>query len=239
MTFSVIVPAFEAQEFIEECLDSITRQERFRESDDYEILVGVDACPATLAKLEEIGPRYPRLRVFWTAYHKGPYVMRNSLAYKAVGRYLIFFDADDVMLGGLPEWCESHIDAEAAAKFRFRWFWDDGRKPPVDFARGAAGVFGVRRKVFIMDLGGFKAWHCSADTEFHVRLERYAGPAATSSSVLFLYRKHSGCLTVRAKTGAGSIARHVYKHKIQAERMNPKLRIRTDPVVAEISEVKL
>jgi len=119
MRFSVVIPAFEARAFIEECLVSVIFQPQFRMADDYEILVGVDGCPATLERVKQIRSRYPALRLFWFPKNSGPYIVRNTLAYQARGEFLIFFDADDVMLPGLAAWCERNINHPGVVHFTY------------------------------------------------------------------------------------------------------------------------
>jgi hypothetical protein len=51
---SVIIAAYNADKFIEECLDSVFNQTYFVDNEYYEVLVGVDGCEKTLDKLKMI-----------------------------------------------------------------------------------------------------------------------------------------------------------------------------------------
>lgn len=48
---SIILTAWKTQDYIEECLDSINKQQFFnKEKTNYEILLGIDGCEKTLEK---------------------------------------------------------------------------------------------------------------------------------------------------------------------------------------------
>jgi glycosyltransferase involved in cell wall biosynthesis len=234
MRFSVVIPAFEAQAFIEECLDSILTQ--FTALDDYEILVGVDGCPATLGKVKQIRSRYPALRLFWFPKNSGPYVVRNTLAYQARGEFLIFFDADDVMLPGLVAWCERNIEHPGVVHFTYWRTWNNQGPKRKLITVGAAGVFGIRRESFLR-VGGFKPWRCAADAEFHPRAKRAIGGPVISVDPLFEYRKHPGCLTSRPKTAGNSPLRSRYHAITRREYAARPFVTRVEPVFSDFEEV--
>ena len=88
---SVIIPAYKATKFIDECLDSIK---------GVEILVGVDSCQETL---DHLIPR-KNIRLFFFTKNVGPYVIKNSLVDEATHDNILFFDADDVLASDvIPE----------------------------------------------------------------------------------------------------------------------------------------
>jgi len=89
---TIIVPAFNADSFIESTLASI-RNQSFR---DYECLViddgSTDRTPKLLAQITD-----PRFRVITIANSGGPARPRNIGLQEASGEYIFLFDADDVM----------------------------------------------------------------------------------------------------------------------------------------------
>jgi glycosyltransferase involved in cell wall biosynthesis len=234
MRFSVIIPAFQAQTFIEECLTSIIFQPQFRMADDYEILVGVDGCPATMERLKQIRARYSALRLFWFPENRGPYIVRNTLAYQARGEFLIFFDADDVMFPGLAEWCERNINHRGVVHFTY-WRIRGGGRPNLLITKGAAGVFGIRKESFLQ-VGGFKPWRCAADAEFHPRAERAIGRPVISEAPLFEYRKHPGCLTSQPETAGNSKLRANYHAITRREYAARPFVTRVNPVFSDFEE---
>lgn len=231
---SVIIPAFRADRFIGECLASITGQ-----YDGDEILVGVDGCPATSAAARALMPAYPHLRVFDFPKNNGPYVVRNTLAYAARGSLLIFFDADDVMLPGFVAWTAGQSGRESAIRYLFRTKYEShpGRVREICGPTGANGVFAIRHLSF-RELGGFNAWPCSADSEFHMRCVRRFGPPVVSPRPLFVYRKHAGSLTMRAETSSSSMTRRHYRSIVRRMRVNGFTETYIKPTFAAATEVK-
>ena len=57
---SIIISAYKASEFIEECLDSILGQST---SIRYEVILGVDGCKDTLDKIKSILYKYRSLNI--------------------------------------------------------------------------------------------------------------------------------------------------------------------------------
>ena len=51
---SVCITAYNVQNYIKECLDSVIRQTWFKEHNNWEIIIGVDGCQKTLDYLKKI-----------------------------------------------------------------------------------------------------------------------------------------------------------------------------------------
>ncbi len=92
---SVVIPAFNAEKFIDQTLDSIFEQEL----QDFEVVVVDDG--STDATAERVQSR-PEPNVFYvaTTHSGGPATPRNVGIRKARGKYISLFDSDDVMLPG-------------------------------------------------------------------------------------------------------------------------------------------
>ena len=90
--WSVIIPAWEAQETIGSCLRSLVAQ---RGAPEFEVLV-VDSSTtaATRAVVEEMSPELPGLHYHPLQERAFPGVARNAGAAQARGRWLLFLDAD-------------------------------------------------------------------------------------------------------------------------------------------------
>jgi len=232
--FSVLIPARGAVKYLGPCLSSVFSQD----CSALEVIVGVDGCPDTLKEIARLRPTLPPMRVLWGEKCKGAYVTRNTLAHESRGEFLIFFDADDLMLPGLIGWCEGRFGEKPVSQFRFRQRWEYLLPPAtssVTSKSGARGAFGIRRDSFTA-LGGFKAWPCSADSEFQRRAVTILGPPALSPAPLFIYRRHRASLTRDSKTGVRSTCRMIYHKKIRL--LTPsELSSRIEPTLAEMSEV--
>lgn len=93
-TLSVIVPAFNATDYIERCLSSILEQT----NSSLEVIVVDDGSnDATAAKAMELSCKDDRVKVL-TGPNAGPAQARNRGVEVAHGKYLAFADADDEVL---------------------------------------------------------------------------------------------------------------------------------------------
>jgi glycosyltransferase involved in cell wall biosynthesis len=99
-TISIIIPAYNAERWILECLNSCLRQKYH----EFEIIViddgSTDSTYSTIARHVEThgGP----VRVFRTA-NRGASAARNIGLGRAQGEYVIFLDADDMLAEGALE----------------------------------------------------------------------------------------------------------------------------------------
>lgn len=95
MKFSVIVPIYNVEDYLRECVDSVLAQD-FR---DYEIILVDDGSPDNCGKIcDEYAEKYPRIKTI----HKengGLSDARNFGIKEAKGEYLIFLDSDDYWEG--------------------------------------------------------------------------------------------------------------------------------------------
>lgn len=96
---SIVVPAYNAAPFIESCLAPVLQQM----TPAHELVVIDDGSrDDTAALVEGLAPRYPdaRLRVVRQP-NQGIAGARNRGLLEAAGDYLLFLDADDILLPGL------------------------------------------------------------------------------------------------------------------------------------------
>ena len=95
LMLSVIIPAYNVEKYLRECLESVLRQ-NFK---DYEVICVDDgSTDGTGAILDEYAAKYKQIRVF----HKengGLPSARNYGMPKARGKYIYFLDSDDYMAG--------------------------------------------------------------------------------------------------------------------------------------------
>ncbi|GAA2091388.1 bifunctional glycosyltransferase/CDP-glycerol:glycerophosphate glycerophosphotransferase [Streptomyces albiaxialis] len=106
--FSVVVPAFQVQGYVRECLDSVLSQP----FGDLEV-IGVDDCsPDGSGRiLDEYAARDPRVRVLHLPQNAGLGRARNTGVAHATGEYLLFLDSDDTLLPGSLAAIDRHLRA--------------------------------------------------------------------------------------------------------------------------------
>lgn len=105
-TVSVIIPAYNAGPFIENCISSILSQSY----QDFEIVVVNDgSTDNTLSLLESIQKKDSRLKII-SQNNSGVSSARNTGLKNAEGTYVTFVDADDTLLPNALEIMVSHMD---------------------------------------------------------------------------------------------------------------------------------
>jgi len=210
---SVVMPVYNAEEFLAEALESVFAQDY----DPIEVIVVNDGSED---RSGEIARSFPGVRYFEQE-NQGASTARNHAIRRARGEYLAFVDADDIQLptrlaiqvGYLIE----HPDV-ACTLGRQRWI----EEPP-----GAVRdpVFGdldgiplvsivVRRSVFV-ELGELRPEY-SADSEFLIRL-RGAGHRFVVLPEVVLLRRYHG-RNVFAGRGPGIMPPMYLKAKLDRER---------------------
>ncbi len=96
---SVIVPVYNVEEFLRQCLYSITRQGDIT----YEVLMIDDGSTDSSGQIaDEYVSRYPNFRVFHIP-NGGLGHARNYGVERARGKYIFFLDSDDVLVDGILE----------------------------------------------------------------------------------------------------------------------------------------
>jgi len=97
MLISVIIPVYNEEQYLAQCLDSILQQD----FNEYEIICVNDA---STDKSKEILNSYvaisDRIRVVTHSQNKGLSCARNTGLLNAKGKYVIFVDADDMIMQG-------------------------------------------------------------------------------------------------------------------------------------------
>ena len=90
---SVIVPVYNAEKYLRQCLDSILVQQ----GADFEVIcINDGSTDSSESILCEYAQKYPCLR-YYTQPNKGLGAARNAACLRAEGKYLIFVDSDDFL----------------------------------------------------------------------------------------------------------------------------------------------
>lgn len=95
--FSVIVPAYKVQAYLQECLDSVLSQSY----PDLELIAVDDASPDACGPIiDEYAARDPRVTAVHLAQNLGLGPARNAGLARAGGDYVLFLDGDDTLAPG-------------------------------------------------------------------------------------------------------------------------------------------
>ena len=107
MRFSIVVPVYNQEDYIVECLESLLSQPA-----DIEILLVDDGSTDGTPRIcDEYGAKDSRIKVIHSV-NGGTSAARNIGAEEAKGEYLIFIDGDDMLADG----CLGRVDAALRAK---------------------------------------------------------------------------------------------------------------------------
>jgi len=217
---SILITAFQAQDFIDRCLYSIETQTYFKDNDNYEVLIGVDGCEPTLTAIQEIMLRrgFRNIRVFMMDSNKGTFITMNTLIDLYKYNQFIRFDADDIMRTTMVERIMDEKDGYDLVRYFYHNFHNNGEpaepylQKDVMYGQGCSYF---KRRVFDV-VGGYMPWLCGADSEILYRIER-TGILKTMkiNEVLFERRLHDHNLTISPKTGLQSPLRKHYANVIK------------------------
>lgn len=209
---SVCITAYQAQEFIKECLDSVLRQTWFRKHDDWEIIVGIDGCQKTLDYMKTIMHYYKNLRVLMMDSNKGTYITSNTIISQATYDNIFRFDSDDIMCENLVETIMNKKESNCLIRYYFKNFGANSK-----VGKGHGTIY-IKKSIF-MKYGGFRSWPCGADTEIYCRLSNVES-VKQFNDVLMFRRVHNNSLTQRTDTGMKSELRKQYQQKIKEMKIN-------------------
>lgn len=229
---SIIVTAYETQDYIEECLDSIEKQSYFINNEDFEVLVGVDGCKKTLDKLMSIQYKYRNLTVYMMKENKGTYITTNTLINLAKYENIIRFDSDDIMTPNLIREVFRDKKDNGIVVLGSFGFMNNQVEQKLLLTEGI-----IYFKKSIMDniAGGYQPWICSADTEL---IKRVINKVKVSQikKALFYRRIHNKSLTQRKDTKYNSEIRENYKKLIKKTYRDNEIKI--ERIVNDFIKIK-
>jgi len=195
MNISIIIAAFNTAKYIEQCLDSIINQTYFRKYDvKYEILIGIDACESTKIKIDDIKYKYKDLIIYYFYENSGPYNVLNELIKNVKYENILRFDSDDFMIPTMIEKIINHNNKCDLIRFMYYEYFNDNNIKSI-LNHHAHGTIFFNKKI-LLELGGYKNWRCSADSDFLKRfrmLKKYK--ECLINERLFYYRRHDNNLT--------------------------------------------
>ncbi|NPV13178.1 MAG: glycosyltransferase [Ignavibacteria bacterium] len=219
LPLSIIITAYQTENYIEECLDSIENQTYFNNNNNYEILIGVDNCAKTLKKLEEIKSKYRNIKIYMMDSNKGTYITSNTLLNLVKYDNILRFDSDDIM--DLDMIKEVMYFAKYYDVIRIKcvdFFIKDNKKIYTLFKRFAAGVIFYKKPIIEL-VGAYEPWICAADSDLIERINKIS-TSYFLDKVLFYRRVHQNSLSTRDETKNNSQIRNMYHSKMIENKNN-------------------
>lgn len=201
---SVVIPAFNAADFLAEQLQALAAQQG---APAFEVLVCDNgSTDGTAAVVRAFVSRMPRLRLVDASARRGASAARNIGADAATAPLLLFCDADDVVDAG---WVRALCDGLDEASFVAGGVehkllnpgreWDFGWNEPTFYDPGlpqfpacGSGNMGIHRRVFA-EVGGFdESLHAGEDLDFAWRVQLAGHGLVGTPSAVIHYRKRGG-----------------------------------------------
>ncbi|MBR5239723.1 MAG: glycosyltransferase family 2 protein [Clostridia bacterium] len=108
--FSVIVPAYNSEEFIKDCIQSVLIQTEV----DFELLLVDDgSADNTYEILKQLAKKDARIKVFHQE-NKGHTGARNTGLTNATGKYILFLDSDDMLEPDVLKKCRDAFEEHSS-----------------------------------------------------------------------------------------------------------------------------
>lgn len=217
MTYSVIIPVYNAERYLSACLDSVLAQDTRSE---YEVILVDDGSTDSSGKIcDAYVAAHPHFRVLHTE-NQWLSAARNNGMREAKGRYILFLDADDLWdpmllstLDGLIEGCPDIVTFSACHFFRSPGDGTEIHQPSLPIGgsgeawlnklfqmhaipRAYAWIYGYRRAFLEKFQFSFQTGLRSAeDFEFNMRCLPEAKSILGTDRVLLHYRSTEDSLT--------------------------------------------
>lgn len=204
---SVIITAYEAQDYLFDCLQSVMEQDY---KGQYEVLLGIDGCQKSLAAFWDwkdfTGDE--KVRAFMMSENVGTYVTSNTLLTLSnnLYPYALRFDSDDAMMPIMLKDFDRLKDENTIVEFPAIEQRGNSRK----LTKITHGCIGYSKEVFAK-VDGYKNWRCAADTDFIIRAKKMGVRTVMNKRPTFYRRLHDKSLTNSKDTGFGSTLRRQYK----------------------------
>ena len=117
---SVIIPVFNAEDYIKECLDSVVDQSLGIDNIEV-IIVNDNSCDSTLDIISQYADKYPSFKLISNKSNLGPGESRNMALKEVSSDYVTYLDADDFISQNAYEDALSKINEFNADLLIYNW----------------------------------------------------------------------------------------------------------------------
>lgn len=147
---SVLIPAFNAERYLGDCLESLLRQT----CADFNIVIIDDgSTDGTAMCCDEFCSRHSNAIVIHTE-NQGPLLARRTALAKASGTHVMFLDADDKLKSNAIEKCYRYIGEYDPDVLTFRFCRNSTFVAPLHFSGPKAGMYRVQHDIQALVLEG-------------------------------------------------------------------------------------
>ena len=187
---SIIIPAYNCEQYIEECLDSIYKNGY----SNIEIILGIDGCKKTKEKIEKIKYKYGDiLTICLMNTNNGCYVTLNTLIPLTKSENILIFGADDILKPDVLSKLANLKQPFDILRYKFMSFEHNVNNIISRSNIYANGSILIKKSVFEL-CGGFHHNRFSSDLELLLRVDHQTRTIFVDNSV-FYYRVNHEHLT--------------------------------------------
>ena len=126
MTFSILIPVYKAEKYLAETVSSVLRQKG-----DFEIVLVEDGSPDRSGEIcDQLAAAHPGVIRAVHEPHRGTVATRRAAIREARGEYLVWLDADDVLVENALEILDAALKEDPkpdAVLYDLSFFFEDGR----------------------------------------------------------------------------------------------------------------
>lgn len=155
---SVIIPIFNVENYLKEALESVVKQDIGFEENIQLILVNDGSPDNSDAICKEYKKRFPKNITYIAQENQGVSAARNRGLEVAEGKYIAFFDPDDVLsldaYRKVVAFFEDHYDEIDIAAFKMKFFERFTGDHPLNYRFGETKVIDVREHPTYMQSSG-------------------------------------------------------------------------------------
>jgi glycosyltransferase involved in cell wall biosynthesis len=220
MKCSIVMPAYKAEQFIAEAIESVLDQE-MEDGDSIQLIVVADGCEASYRVAESYSSDI--LCVLSD---------RNHGAYNSRNLGMLYCDQNSHIIGTLDSddmWSTNRFIETKKA------FNKSPRKTifscPSQTITAEGDIVGNRTSCapsgqnlymseIVKALGMYRPWVCGADTEYQMRSYRMKAKKVITRGCTYFYRSHENQLTKTSETGFGSKVRKKYREELRKIHLN-------------------
>ncbi len=215
MKISVIIPMYNSEKTIEECMDSLIGQTIFK---DIELII-IDDCSndSSCERVMKYEEKYPdNIMLICLDENKGPGNARNVALQYASGEYIGFVDSDDAVCSTMYEKLYNEA-VRTGADYVDSGFFDQKNDRAIVFVSDdLAGKLNNRKRSDLIVVGGyictklfrkefldlygirFRNEYVLEDLDFLIECTARADKVATVKELMYIYRNSEGSLSKSA-----------------------------------------
>lgn len=233
MRITVIMPAFKAENYIQEAVESLLNQ-TFANWNALDIIVVSDGCRETFSRLHKYKGKI-----------KAVLLKENVGTYRAINTGLQLVNPRSQIIGTMgsddmvaPRYLDRISDMyDPTEIFAYSTFYEEidlnGQHLRFVKRHAPTGQFFYDSRVF-KKLGGFRPWRCAADSEFWQRAMVEGVTLKTHRDPFFKYRRHGGQITASKESGFGTEYRNEKADFVKRVKYDHSLAGYVEPETGEV-----